>query len=71
MSDNDVIYGKGILDNLHDEYIHEYVWENHRQIKKQTEWKPPQEPQLTYFEEHVLRLLDDILQLLKNINEKI
>ena len=64
MSDNDEIYKKGILDNFQDGHKWEYPNKPGEPSIVRNDWEPPEEPELTYYEEHVLRLLDGIYDLL-------
>lgn len=70
VSKNDEIYGKEILHNFHEQYRYEYPNKEEMPLIVETNWESPKEPKLTYFEEHVLRLLDSIYGLLEEINYK-
>jgi hypothetical protein len=42
MSDNDDIYGKGILDNFYSEYRYEYPNKEGMPHVVETDWEPPE-----------------------------
>jgi hypothetical protein len=66
MSDNDDMYEKGILDNFTEDLRIDFM-----SCIPRDDWEAPDEPKLTYFEEHVLRLLDGIYGKLNSLEARL